>query len=176
MRNIIGTIYLLHFSKRYKHAGHYSGWTQNLEARLAEHASGRGARLLEVVKEAGITWQLARTWTGDRYLERRLKQKGAAARCPICQARKVVSTLVTKDWRHRAACRDADPELFFPLGDVFTTAELGQLAEAKAVCRGCPVRAECLAWACNTGLTHAVAGGMTEGERREIRLRARQAS
>lgn len=168
-KNISGTIYLLCFSRPYKHAKHYLGWALDLEKRLAEHASGRGARLLEVVSAEGITWQLARTWKGDRYRERSFKQRGKARNCPICQARKKVNTVVTKDWRHRAACRDVNPELFFPLGDVFTKAEAGQLRQAKAVCRSCPVRAECLAWAIGSGLTHAVAGGMTEDERRAVR-------
>ena len=41
------------------------------------------------------------------------------------------------DWRHRAACRDEDPELFFPIGN--TGPALLQIEEAKAVCRRCPV-------------------------------------
>lgn len=168
-KNILGTIYLLHFSRPYKHAAHYTGWTSDLDARLAEHASGRGARLLAVVQAEGITWQLARTWTGDRYLERRLKQRGASRRCPICQAKKVVNTVVMRDWRHRAACRDADPEIFFPLGDVFAP---GEDAAAKAVCRCCPVRSECLAWACSAGFVFGIAGGLTEVERRALRARA----
>ncbi len=40
-----GTVYLLHFDRPYVHAGHYTGWTTDLPARLAEHASGHGARL-----------------------------------------------------------------------------------------------------------------------------------
>ena len=34
--------------------------------RLAEHEAGRGARLLAVVRAAGIGWQLARPWPGGR--------------------------------------------------------------------------------------------------------------
>jgi predicted GIY-YIG superfamily endonuclease len=80
-----GTIYLIHFDQPYKHARHYTGWTSDLEARLAEHASGQGARLLAVVKAAGITWTLARTWTGTRTRERQLhKRGGASRRCPLC--------------------------------------------------------------------------------------------
>ena len=41
------------------------------------------------------------------------------------------------DWRHTAACRDEDPELFFPIGN--TGPALLQIEEAKAVCRRCDV-------------------------------------
>ena len=46
------------------------------------------------------------------------------------------------DWRHRAICRDEDPELFFPVGN--SGPALLQIAEAKAVCQRCPVTSECL--------------------------------
>lgn len=83
-----GTIYLLHFAQPYKHARHYLGWTTDLNARLAEHAAGRGARLLAVVQAAGITWDLARTWPGSRTRERALKRQGGASRCcPLCGVR-----------------------------------------------------------------------------------------
>jgi predicted GIY-YIG superfamily endonuclease len=81
----VGVIYLLHFERRYRHAGHYTGWAADLHQRLAEHAAGQGARLLAVVKEAGISWSLARTWTGTRSDERALKRRGGASRrCPAC--------------------------------------------------------------------------------------------
>ncbi len=84
----LGTVYLLHFDRRYQHAAHYSGWTNNLAARLADHAAGRGARLLAMARQAGIGWRLARTWPGDRTRERAIKRQGGAARrCPICQGR-----------------------------------------------------------------------------------------
>jgi hypothetical protein len=66
-------------------ASHYTGWTLDLPARLVDHAAGRGARLLQVVGELGIGWQLARIWTGTRARERSLKQRGAARRCPVCR-------------------------------------------------------------------------------------------
>ena len=79
------TIYLLHFDPPYKHAKHYIGITDDLRARLAKHARGTGARLMEVVTAAGINWQLARTWRGDRQLERKLKnRKHAPLLCPLC--------------------------------------------------------------------------------------------
>jgi predicted GIY-YIG superfamily endonuclease len=80
-------VYLLHLERPYKHARHYLGHATNLQARLAQHAAGNGARLLQVVMEAGIGWTLARTWLGGRELERRLKrQKNSPRLCPICQA------------------------------------------------------------------------------------------
>jgi len=82
----VGVVYLLHFDRRFGHAGHYTGWTTDLPTRLAEHAAGRGARLLSVITAAGIGWQLARTWPGTRTRERSLKRQGGAARrCPLCR-------------------------------------------------------------------------------------------
>ncbi len=80
-------VYLLHFSEPYKHAKHYMGSAVDLDARLAEHAAGQGARLTQVVKGDGITWTLARTWQGGRRRERQLKNQGGASRCcPTCKA------------------------------------------------------------------------------------------
>ena len=86
MDHIAGTVYLLHLDQPYKHARHYLGWASDLDARLAQHAAGDGARLLQVVRDAGIGWQLARTWPGDRYRERQLKKQGGRSRmCPVCK-------------------------------------------------------------------------------------------
>ena len=81
-----GTVYLLHFDRRYRHAGHYTGWTTNLTDRLVDHHIGRGARLVAVAQAAGIGWRLARIWPGvTRSFERALKRQGGAARrCPLC--------------------------------------------------------------------------------------------
>ena len=80
-----GTVYLLHFDRPYRHAGHYVGWARNVKRRLAEHEAGRGARLLAVVQAAGIGWQLARMWPGGRARERQIKRQGGHARkCPLC--------------------------------------------------------------------------------------------
>ncbi len=75
------------------------------------------------------------------------------------------------DWIERARCRDEDPDLFFPIGS--TGPALSQLARAKAVCLGCPVRVECLEWALETGQDAGVWGGLSEDERRALR-RARR--
>jgi predicted GIY-YIG superfamily endonuclease len=78
---------LFHCDQRYEHAGHYTGWAEDLDHRVAEHQAGRGARLIEVITQAGISFSLARTWPGvTRARERQLKRQGGASRhCPICQ-------------------------------------------------------------------------------------------
>jgi WhiB family redox-sensing transcriptional regulator len=73
------------------------------------------------------------------------------------------------DWRHRAACRDEDPELFFPIGT--TGPALMQVDEAKAVCRRCEAIEECLSWALDSDQDAGVWGGMDEDERRALKRR-----
>jgi hypothetical protein len=80
-----GTVYLLHLDPPVKHARHYVGWTADLDTRLEAHRVGRGARLLEVVKELGGSFRLARTWPGSRTRERAIKNRNNAPRlCPVC--------------------------------------------------------------------------------------------
>ncbi len=84
----MGTVYLLHFDRPYRHARHYLGWADNLPRRLAHHANGTGARLLQVIREHGIGWTCVRTWPGDRHLEAELKRyKHNSDLCPVCNAR-----------------------------------------------------------------------------------------
>ena len=88
-------VFLLHFDRLYvpypgapirNCAGHYTGWTRDLATRLARHATGGGARLLAVVYQDGISWQLARVCPGPRERERQLKRQGGASRrCPLCR-------------------------------------------------------------------------------------------
>lgn len=75
-------------------------------------------------------------------------------------------------WRKQAACRDEEPELFFPIGDGAKFQQ--QIEDAKWVCSLCPVRSECLEFA----IEHkslGIYGGMDEEDRRKlIRRRSRQ--
>jgi WhiB family redox-sensing transcriptional regulator len=75
-------------------------------------------------------------------------------------------------WRDDAACRDADPELFFPIGT--TGPALVQIGEAKRICRACPAQAPCLAWALENGIADGIWGGTTHDERRAIRALRRR--
>jgi WhiB family redox-sensing transcriptional regulator len=70
------------------------------------------------------------------------------------------------DWRDYAACRDADPELFFPEGNIRSAR--AQVVMAKLFCRGCPVRTTCLRWALASGQEAGIWGGLTEDERRRL--------
>ncbi|GAB3715423.1 hypothetical protein GCM10027598_24350 [Amycolatopsis oliviviridis] len=83
--------------------------------------------------------------------------------------RAVMKELRNMDWRHDAACRDEDPELFFPVGT--SGPALSQVAQAKAVCHRCTVASDCLAWALASGQDAGVWGGMSEDERRALKRR-----
>ncbi len=73
----------------------------------------------------------------------------------------------TDDWRQRSACRDTDPDLFFPVGATGPAVE--QIAAAKAVCRQCEAQSECLEFALATNQESGVWGGTCEDERRKLR-------
>ena len=68
------------------------------------------------------------------------------------------------DWGSRAACRSADPELFFPVSE--TGPSTAEITKAKAVCARCEVCSECLAFALATRQTHGVWGGTSPGSAR----------
>lgn len=62
----------------------------------------------------------------------------------------------------RGACRQADPELFFPIS--VTGLGVRQAEAAKRVCGGCGVRANCLSYALET-MPEGIWGGTTPDER-----------
>jgi WhiB family redox-sensing transcriptional regulator len=70
-------------------------------------------------------------------------------------------------WRSVAACRSADPDLFFPISDSGPARE--QTSKAKAICATCRVRRECLVFAVHTGQVYGIWGGTTEHERAAAR-------
>lgn len=65
-------------------------------------------------------------------------------------------------WMGQAACKGVDASLMFP-------ARGESDKEAKALCAGCPVRAQCLGYAMNRNHIVGVWGGTSERERRQIR-------
>ena len=82
-----------------------------------------------------------------------------------------------RDWRSAAVCRDVDPEMFFPVAAPGTSAYGVEVARAKRVCAGCPVRVreQCLEFAL-IEMPDGVAGGLTEYERAAVRQARKAAS
>jgi WhiB family redox-sensing transcriptional regulator len=72
----------------------------------------------------------------------------------------------TNSWWDLAACRSADPELFFPV--TASGPARADIARAKAVCAMCDVRRRCLDYAIESQQIHGVWGGTTEDERRDL--------
>jgi hypothetical protein len=93
--------YLLHFSSRISPnhtCQHYAGHAHNLSHRIQVQRRGRrwrkrngqwcgAARLLEVARQRGIGFQVAKVWVGaGRDFEKRLKgRKQGPDLCPICK-------------------------------------------------------------------------------------------
>jgi WhiB family redox-sensing transcriptional regulator len=71
------------------------------------------------------------------------------------------------NWRGRAACRNADPELFFPEGT--SGPALRQTSAAIQICGPCPVRSQCLSLALDRGYDYGIWGGVSAEGRRAIR-------
>ena len=72
-------------------------------------------------------------------------------------------------WRHKAACRGVDPDIFYPVTDE-------EAEDAKAICAQCPVQEACLEWALSSREREGVWGGATERERRRIIRRRRRSA
>ena len=71
------------------------------------------------------------------------------------------------DWRRSAACRNTEPDLFFPVGT--TGPAVDQIEAAKRVCRSCEALEPCLDFALATNQESGVWGGTSEEERRKLR-------
>ena len=72
-----------------------------------------------------------------------------------------------KPWQYQAAC-EGKPRPFFA-ADAATRAGDPIWDEAKAICAGCPVRGECLAYALRNRENDGVWGGRDPAERRKLR-------
>jgi WhiB family redox-sensing transcriptional regulator len=70
-----------------------------------------------------------------------------------------------QSWQEQALCAETDPEAFFP-------EKGGSTREAKKICTGCEVRAQCLEYALSNDERFGIWGGLSERERRRLRRRA----
>ena len=85
----------------------------------------------------------------------------------LTQSRSLSLSIERDDWRELSACRDTDPDLFFPVGT--TGPAIEQIETAKAVCRTCDVQQACLEYALTTNQDSGIWGGTSEEERRVLR-------
>ena len=77
---------MLHFEPAYRHARHYMGWADDVDARVAEHLAGAASPLVRAALLAGASVTVAVTYAGSRQLERRLKRwHNTWKLCPICR-------------------------------------------------------------------------------------------
>lgn len=93
--------YLLHFEPRYKHAGHYIGYSEHLKKRVEHHRNGTGANLTKYASRAGSELIVARVWKkASRETERALKKSKHHSRlCPICNPGAMQRGKIKKDKR-----------------------------------------------------------------------------
>jgi predicted GIY-YIG superfamily endonuclease len=114
-------LYLLHLTPPYKHAKHYLGWAEDIDARVAEHRAGSsGVRLVEAAVRAGCQLELVRTWpdatrdderakkatrTGKGFRPRGSNSTGSRGRlCPLCKSRRKMAVLTSPEEPQTTVC------------------------------------------------------------------------
>jgi hypothetical protein len=111
--NVPGTTYLLHLDPPYRHARHYLGFAEGdgLAGRLAEHGTPHGAKLLAVVKAAGGTWRIVRTWPQTtRSTERQIKRtRHVPHYCPECQPQRSADRRAARRSQRKETSMTLDP-------------------------------------------------------------------
>jgi WhiB family redox-sensing transcriptional regulator len=70
-------------------------------------------------------------------------------------------------WRENAKCRKIGPSLFFSEDEDGNLSRKNDL-DAKKMCKDCPVKTECLAYALNQQIRFGIWGGFTSRERSSI--------
>ncbi|TWS25572.1 WhiB family transcriptional regulator [Tsukamurella conjunctivitidis] len=79
------------------------------------------------------------------------------------------------DWRLKGACRDHDPEIWYPTDADRPTGrnraqratQAARITEAKRICHNCPILLTCRAHALNTHEDWGIWGGLTTEERHQ---------
>src|SRR6266545_3669366 len=107
-----GFVYVHHFHEpigNEKHkAQHYIGRAKDVDARVeAERKGGPDApRIMQVLKERGIGFDVVQVWPGNSYVENALKSYGTAKPlCPKCTEKprvpKVVQKVIKREQRSK---------------------------------------------------------------------------
>ena len=72
-------------------------------------------------------------------------------------------------WQVKAACRGPQAAVFFPPSHSERKDErLGRERAAKAICKTCPVKRDCLDYAIRIREPHGIWGGLNEVERKQM--------
>ena len=129
---------------------------------LGRQVLGNFERDGEVEAAAQLQWAVE-----ARSDEPVLRKQQRVTRQPVAVNTDVVGDAVSGEltWQERALCAQTDPEAFFP-------EKGGSTREAKRVCSGCEVRAECLEYALGHDERFGIWGGLSERERRRLKRRA----
>ena len=78
------------------------------------------------------------------------------------------------DWRGKAACSDADTNIFFSPEGINYAATRNNNRRAQRICATCSVTQQCLDYAVRTRQFVGVWGGLTPVQRRQARLAKQQ--
>src|SRR3989304_5198639 len=105
----------------------------------------------------------------------RVRDEGGGMGNPRWKGRRL-SAMGLTSFMASGACREHDPELFFPVSGEDTDKGEMEWVAAKRICEmECPVRQECLFYALDNRPKHLVWGGRSEDERRGMRRRQQPA-
>jgi WhiB family transcriptional regulator, redox-sensing transcriptional regulator len=132
--------------------------------RLWEDQGGQRLAFADVARLIGVREGRVRQVLGPLRTARRHATEAERAGQPVA----VIEDGGRQAWLDQAACRDTDPERFFP-----EPGEQGKAAEAKQVCGSCQVRDQCRDLAVNAAgaidADHGIFGGTLPIERSRLR-------
>jgi WhiB family transcriptional regulator, redox-sensing transcriptional regulator len=132
--------------------------------RLWEVQGGQRLAFADVARLVGVREGRVRQVLGPLRTAHRHTSQAERAGQPVA----VIEDGGRQAWLDQAACRDTDPDQFFPEPGEHTKA-----AEAKAICAGCQVRDQCRDLAVNAAngidADHGVFGGTLPTERSRLR-------
>lgn len=74
----------------------------------------------------------------------------------------IAPAVAREEWMDDAACAQVGSEMFFP-------EKGGSTREAKRICGGCDVRAECLEYALKNDERYGIWGGVSDRDRRKLK-------
>ena len=122
---------------------------------VADPDQGRGGHAMSVAMTEGATEVFGP------------EDSASESSVPVLATAEVVAAMAEPveaelSWQERALCAQTDPESFFP-------EKGGSTREAKKVCTGCEVRAECLEYALAHDERFGIWGGLSERERRRLK-------